>query len=189
MANPTNPTNPTSSWDARVHRLREAVRRYEVATRKDDRCERETLAMERRRRRARARQRVEEEAARIEALCDAETTFFIADGAIGDEVGSDASLNQPSARDVTRLLDDDDDDDEETVESPTTMRRAARDVVERARREYRSRRALEKTHASASSIDRSLEETRRALDAARVLDDDEDDELVEIDALLRACRR
>ena len=149
--------------------------------------------MERRRRRARARQRVEEEAARIEALCDAETTFFIADGAIGDEVGSDASLNQPSSRDVTRLLDDDDDDDddddEETVESPTTMRRAARDVVERARREYRSRRALEKTHASASSIDRSLEETRRALDAARVLDDDEDDELVEIDALLRACRR
>ncbi len=95
----------------------------------------------------------------------------------------------PSSRDVTRLLDDDDDDDEETVESPTTMRRAARDVVERARREYRSRRALEKTHASASSIDRSLEETRRALDAARVLDDDEDDELVEIDALLRACRR
>ena len=148
------------------------------------------MAMERRRRRARARQRVEEEAARIEALCDAETTFFIADGAIGDEVGSDASLNQPSSRDVTRLLDDDDDDDdEETVESPTTMRRAARDVVERARREYRSRRALEKTHASASSIDRSLEETRRALDAARVLDDDEDDELVEIDALLRACRR
>ena len=146
--------------------------------------------MERRRRRARARQRVEEEAARIEASCDAETTFFIADGAIGDEVGSDASLNQPSSRDVTRLLDDDDDDDdEETVESPTTMRRAARDVVERARREYRSRRALEKTHASASSIDRSLEETRRALDAARVLDDDEDDELVEIDALLRACRR
>ena len=143
--------------------------------------------MERRRRRARARQRVEEEAARIEALCDAETTFFIADGAIGDEVGSDASLNQPSARDVTRLLDDD--DDEETVESPTTMRRAARDVVERARREYQSRRALEKTHASASSIDRSLEETRLALDAARVLDDDEDDELVEIDALLRACRR
>ena len=186
-------TTTKTTWDARVDRLREAVRRYEGATRTHDACERETLARRRRLRRARARQRVEEAAARIEALCDAETTRFIAGtssaGApIGDEGGADASRTQPSSL----SLDGDDDDDDDALESPTTMERAARDDIERARRAYRSRRALEKTHASAFAIEQSLEETRRALDAARVLDDkdeDEDDALVEIDARLRACRR
>jgi len=188
-------TKTKTTWDARVDRLREAVRRYDRATRTHDACERETFAVRRRRRRARARQRVEEAAARIEALCDAETTRFIAGtssaGApIGDEGGADASRTQPSSL----SLDDDDDDDDNALESPTTMERAARDDIERARHVYRSRRALEKTHASAFAIEQSLEETRRALDAARVLEDDdededEDDALVEIDARLRACRR
>jgi hypothetical protein len=190
---PDETTTTRTTWDARVDRLREAVRRYDRATRTHDACERETVAARRRRRRARARQRVEEAAARIEALCDAETTRFIAGscskGAIGDDEGADASrTHQPSPL----SLDDDDDDDDDALESPTTMERAARDDIERARRAYRSRRALEKTHASAFAIERSLEETRRALDAARVLKDDEDDEddaLVEIDARLRACRR
>jgi hypothetical protein len=189
---PDETTTTRTTWDARVDRLREAVRRYDRATRTHDACERETVAARRRRRRARARQRVEEAAARIEALCDAETTRFIAGscskGAIGDDEGADASRTQPSPL----SLDDDDDDDDDALESPTTMERAARDDIERARRAYRSRRALEKTHASAFAIERSLEETRRALDAARVLkdyEDDEDDALVEIDARLRACRR
>jgi hypothetical protein len=168
--------------DTRAEQLLDAISAYEHASEALTNAEWETFERERERRRERAASRAMESAARIDRLCGASATKFLACDVApspysGDDLVSSVAVSLSE------------DSDEEDVAAPA-------DVVRRARRSYERRRALEKACASEITVERidaSLEATERALEAIRENDESrveaKDDSIRALDEALRACRR
>ena len=169
--------------DTRAEQLLDAISAYEHASEALMNAEWETFERERERRRERAVSRAMESAERIDRLCGASATKFLA-----CDVASSPYSGDDLVSSVAVSLSED--SDEEDVAAP------AADVVRRARRSYERRRALEKAFASEITVERidaSLEATERALEAIRENDESRveanDDSIRALDEALRACRR